>query len=260
MKAKKTIYALFLLLTCQNLVHAGEGNCEDLRKKINAGIEISDAEKRKFIDDISGMVNQNLSCAKNLMGRIYYNGFIVAQDKDKAHAIFYDLSKDGYPPSLYNLAYYFISENKGDPSPNMDLLHGLMIKYSGDPVWGYISANARELGWEYLAAIEKTNVDKKLLSDLKEQHKAITEKNINELAEAVKNRTKEVKGQSDAIMAVIAIGLAVNAISRSGILNQNNLSNRNNLPASFYTDTANPRYYQFMPTANPGLLYGVPIY
>lgn len=262
MKVSITAFCIFAAFLFPSSSYGGESNCDQLKKTINSKEHLNLELKSKFFDNLNSLIQQNENCAKNLLGRIYFEGVLIPQDKEKAQGIFYDLAEKEYPPGFYNLAYFFITENKGDPAVNMDLLHGLMIKYSGDADWGYLSANSRELGWDYLRKLEKTSLNKDLLLELKEQHKNITEKNINELAEAVKNRTKEIKGQSDAIMAVLAIGTAAIAISRSGLLaSQGAGYGSSRLPTTMYLPSgSNPRFYQFMPTANPGILYGVPIY
>jgi hypothetical protein len=261
MNVRSAFSLILAILLFPAFSYGAESDCDTLKRVINSKEVISPESKKELFERLSFLIQKNENCAKNLLGRVYFEGVIIPQNKEKAQGIFYDLSEKDYPPALYNLAYFFINENKGDPVVNMDLLHGLMIKYSGDADWGYISANSRELGWDYLAKLEQSNISKEVLIDLKEQHKNITEKNINELAEAVKSRTKEVKSQSDSIMAVIAVGAAAVAITRTGMLAQGAGYTSNRLPVTMYLPSgSNPRFYQFMPTANSGILYGVPIY
>jgi hypothetical protein len=261
MRFKLIVAFLWFALGNMGAAHAAESDCDGLRKIVNQKNNLDESSKKAFFFEIDLLIKKDENCAKNLLGRMYFEGYLVPADKQKAHGIFYDLTLKNYPPSFYNLAYFFISENKGEPEINLNLLHGLMIKYSGDPEWGYISANSRELGWDYINQLEKSPSDKRLIEELKEQHRGVTENNVNQLAEAVKKRTRDVKSQSDTIMAVIAIGGAAVAISRSGILAPRG-NYQSNLPTSMYLPSGapNPRFYQFMPTANPGLLYGVPIY
>lgn len=261
MKFSAATLLVFLNFVFSALSYGGESDCDQLRKIVNSREVLSSEAKKELFINLNHLIQKDEYCAKNLLGRVYFEGLIVPQSKEKAQGIFYDLSEKNYPPAFYNLAYFFITENKGDPAVNMDLLHGLIIKYSGDADWGYISASSRELGWDYLSKLEQSNISREALIELKEQHKGITEKNINELAEAVKNRTKEVKSQSDAIMAVVAVGAAAVAITRTGILAQGAGYTSNRLPTTMYLPSgSNPRFYQFMPTANSGILYGVPIY
>lgn len=262
MKFSAATLLIFLNFAFPVLSYGGESDCDPLKKIVNSRKDLSAEEKKEFFSKVNFLIQQDENCAKNLLGRIYFEGAMVPQDKEKAQAIFYDLAEKEYPPGFYNLAYFFIAQNKGDPAVNMDLLHGLMIKYSGDVEWGYISANSRELGWDYLRKLEGTSLNAGVLLQLQEQHKSIAERNINELAEAVKSRTKEIKDQSDSIMAVLAIGAAAVAISRSGLLaGQGSGYGSSRLPTTMYLPSgSNPRFYQFMPTANPGILYGVPIY
>lgn len=262
MKVSTATFLMLILFMISMPSHSVESDCVELKKVVNTKEVLTIETKKEFFEKLNSLIQKKENCAKNLLGRIYFEGLLVPQDKEKAQGIFYDLAENEYPPGFYNLAYFFVTQNKGDPAVNMNLLHGLMIKYSGDVEWGYISANSRELGWDYLRKLEEVSFNKETLLELHEQHKSITEKNINELAEAVKNRTKEIKSQSDAIMAVVAIGTAAVAISRSGILaGQGAGYGSNRLPSTMYLPSgSNPRFYQFMPTANPGILYGVPIY
>ena len=257
-----SIFFLFLACLYPVASHGKETDCDSLKKVLNAKEIVGIDEKKVFFEKLNSLILNNENCAKNLLGRIYFEGGIVSQNKDKAQGIFYDLAEKEYPPGLYNLAYFFITQSKGDPAVNMDLLHGLMIKYSGDADWGYISANSRELGWDYLNKLEQSDIGREKLFELKAQHKSISEKNINELAEAVKSRAREVRSQSDAIMAVVAVGAAAAAITRSGLLAPSGGGySSSRLPTTMYLPSgSNPRFYQFMPTSNPGILYGVPIY
>lgn len=262
MKFSAATIFIFLNFVFSALSYGGESDCDQLKRIVNSREVLSSEAKKELFANLNHLIQKNENCAKNLLGRIYFEGVIVPQNKERAQGIFYDLAEREYPPGFYNLAFFFVVENKGDPAVNMDLLHGLMVKYSGDVGWGYISANSRELGWDYLKKLEGASIDADVLRELQEQHKSVTEKNINELAETVKNRTKEIKNQSDAIMAVLAIGAAAVAISRSGVLaSQGAGYGSSRLPTTMYLPSGpNPRFYQFMPTANPGILYGVPIY
>ena len=221
------------------------------------------AEKKTLFSDLNLLIQNDSLCAKNILGKIYYEGRLISKDVDKAHGIFFDLAEKSYPPAMYNLALLSIHERKATPEDNLKFLHGLMIKYSGDDAWGYISSNSRELGFDYLDSLKNTEFIKPSdLEVLNRLHADMASRSANHLADRVKNRTAETRKRSDAIAEVLLIAGAAymvgNAVANSSMMTGGNVYRA--APSNPVGVFAPPRAYLVMPTANPSILYGVPIY
>jgi hypothetical protein len=164
---------------------------------------------------------------------------------------------------MYNLALLSIHERKAKPEENLKFVHGLMIKYAGDDVWGHISASSRELGFDYLDSLKGTEIVQEAeLERLKSIHADMASKSANHLADIVKNRSTETRKRSDAIAEVLLIAGAAymvgNAVANSSMLSSGNAYRA--APSNPFNVFAPPRAYQLMPTGNPNILYGVPIF
>jgi hypothetical protein len=226
---------------------ASDSDCESLKNNFNSGV--SPTETKSFLSILERLINSDNMCAKNLLGRIYYTGKLLDQDLEKGYAIFYDLARKGYPPALYNIAFVAIKEKREDPEAIIELLHGLMINYLGDQEWGYISANSRELAWDYLEKI-KYDINPDRHRNLYERHRQISSEATLKLANAVKARTQEVREQSDAIVGLLAIGAASYAVGQR-------LANINR-PTYIYSNQFSPRNFTVIQTGNPNVLYFLP--
>lgn len=252
---------VFFALTF-SAARANESDCGNIKKNISSQA-IKQDEKKNIFNELNHLINNDSLCAKNILGRIYYEGNIVPKDVNKAHGIFFDLAEKSYPPAMYNLALLSIHERKAKPEENLKFLHGLMIKYAGDDVWGYISASSRELGFDYLDSLKGTEIIKDAeLEELKRVHADMASKSANHLADIVKNRSIETRNRSDAIAEVLLIAGAAymvgNAVANSSMLSSGNSYRA--APSNPFNVFAPPRAYQLMPTGNPNILYGVPIF
>jgi hypothetical protein len=226
---------------------ASETECESLKNKFNSGIP--PIETKSFLTTLERLISFDNMCAKNLLGRIYYTGNPLNQDTEKGYAIFYDLARKGYPPALYNIAYIAIKEKRESPEAIIELLHGIMINYLGDRDWGYISANSRELAWDYLNEI-KNDTNPEIYKILYERHRQISSESTLKLANAVRARTQEVREQSDAIVGLLAIGAASYAVGqRLATINR---------PTYIYSNQFLPRNFTVIQTGNPNILYFLP--
>lgn len=256
------ITTLLSLALTLSIASANESDCAAIKKAISSQ-SIKQDEKKNIFNELNLLIKNNSSCAKNLLGRIYYEGNIVTKDVDKAHGIFFDLAEKSYPPAMYNLALLSIHERKAKPQDNLKFLHGLMIKYSGDDDWGFISANSRELGFDYLDSLNNTEIIQPTELDvLRKLHTDMASKSANQLADVVRNRSIETRNRSDAIAEVLLIAGAAymvgNAVANSSMLSGGNAYRA--APSNPFNVFAPPRAYQLMPTGNPNILYGVPIF
>jgi len=238
-----------LLFNTSDVYAWGEESCASVKKRLTTEHQTGTG-KRDILRDVDNLIRQNEPCAKNILGRIYYDGIYLPQDKEKARAIFYDLAQQRYPPATFNLAYFAIKERQETPMAIIGLLHGLMLQYLGDREWGYISASSRDLVWGYLDELSAVKFDPTELDILRDQHRILAANSTHQLAEAVKARTADLRTQSDAIMGLITLGLAANAISRSGGISR---------PFPLPTTTGfSPRLYTVVPTGSPNVLYLIP--
>lgn len=256
------ISSLVFFALALSAVRANESDCANIKKTISSQ-SIKHDEKKNIFDELNLLIKNDSSCAKNILGRIYYEGHLISKDVNKAHGIFFDLAEKSYPPAMYNLVLLSIHERKAKPEENLKFLHGLMIKFAGDDVWGYISANSRELGFDYLDSLQGSEIIKPTeLEALKSVHADMASKSANHLADIVKNRSIETRNRSDAIAEVLLIAGAAymvgNAVANSSLLSSSNSYRA--APSNPFNVFAPPRAYQLMPTANPSILYGVPIF
>jgi TPR repeat protein len=107
-------FILYFLLVLPFAANAQESNCVALKDAIYA--LNGDKEKLKpHIENLSKLVSNDDKCAKNLVGRMYSEGYYFPRDSERSYAIFYELSNAGYAPAQYNLAY--VLAEKKDVKP-----------------------------------------------------------------------------------------------------------------------------------------------
>jgi hypothetical protein len=246
------IKALMLLhLLSGAVAKAAEAECEPLKDKLLASSKLSPRDRSISLVDLEQLILKGEDCAKNLLGRIYYEGGTLPKDVNKAHEIFYDLSLKGYPPATFNLAYLSIKESRESPENIVGLLQGLMIKFSGDRQWGHISASSRELAWDYLDEIKHSgNTDISKITELRIKHQRLSTDTTAQLANAVQSRTDDLRGQADAIVGLLSIGLAANAIGQRAAIASR--------PTTFSSPAFTPRLYSVTPTGSSNILYLIP--
>lgn len=207
------ITALVLFIG-QTPSEASEPACDRLSSAYTERAALTLEQRESLVANLKKEVLLGGLCAKNLLGRVLYDGDIIARDLDRAHAIFYDLSEQSYPPAMYNLAYLSVSEFKDSPSQVLAFIHGLMIRFSSDPKWVRISANARELGYEYIDLLQKrgkvSDSEKDALFSL---HQQIATRNVSELAQAILTRDRAVRDFNQGVTNVLSIAVAIYSIA-----------------------------------------------
>jgi hypothetical protein len=235
-------------------VNAAEKDCESIKRRVSSA---SSGDRASVLKELEPLLRKEEPCAKNLLGRLHFEGKIIEKNHEKAHAIFFDLSQRGYPPAMYNLAYFFIQKKDTPPDEIITFLHGLIAQFSGHSEWGYIAANSRELGWDYLESIMVSGRNDEKILALRERHKIVSERATNQLAESVKAKSHAVREQSGTIIAVISAGVMISSVV--GAAGNSALPARSitsNSPSSF---ASSPRLYQLIPTGNSNVLYTLPL-
>jgi hypothetical protein len=246
--------AIWLLILGGVNVNAAEKNCDGIKRRV---FSASPADSATVLKELEPLLRKEEPCAKNFLGRLHFEGKIIEKDHEKAHAIFFDLSQRGYPPAMYNLAYFFIQKKDTPPDEIITFLHGLIAQFSGHSEWGYIAANSRELGWDYLESIMVSERNDEMILALRERHKIVSERATDQLAESVKAKSHAVREQSGTIIAVISAGVMISSVV--GAAGNSALPARSitsNSPSSF---ASSPRLYQLIPTGNSNVLYTLPL-
>lgn len=243
-----------LLLSGAAACIANETACENVKINIQKQINPSAADALLVLKDLERLILNNEYCAKNILGKLYYGGIYLIRNIDRAHEIFYDLTQRGYPPAAFNLAYFTIQEKKESPELIINFLDGLMVNYLGDRQWGYISAGARDLAGDYLDELNaSSDFSQNQINIMRKQHQKLSAETTSHLAEMVKARTSEIRGQSDAIVGILALGMAASTISQRNILTRQ--------PAfrpSFQSQPFSPRLFTVVPLGSPNLIYLIP--
>lgn len=191
---------------------AQDNSCADLTSNPALAKTASSTDKSTFLKLLNERVSANDLCAKNLLGRLYYTGQILGQDHKKAQLIFGDVSEQGFPPGLYNLAYVESKNPDAEQLILISLIGGIMIKYLGDDSWGSVSAKARELGFDYCTTTVVSSNSVEVKSACTEFMKNARLGAIH-LAEKVNATSESYRSAGGTIMAVISLGMAVSAIS-----------------------------------------------
>mgnify|MGYP002152378157 CR=1 FL=1 len=191
---------------------AQDHSCTDLTNSAALAEVATSSEKSAFLQLLNDRIAANDLCAKNLLGRLYYTGQLLGQDQKKAQLIFRDVSEQGFPPGLYNLAYVETRNPDAEKLILISLIGGIMIKYLGDDSWGSVSAKARELGFDYCTKIIKSSSSVGEKSACTEFMKNARLGAIH-LANQVHATSESYRSAGQTIMAVISLGMAVSAIS-----------------------------------------------
>lgn len=245
LKAFSAAVALLLLSTTAS---ATDSQCAAL-KELAARQTITDAEKSRFIEDLRRLVSADNLCSKNLFGRLTYQGKFLPKDIERAYAVFLDVANKGYPPAMYNLAYFYIEQKTLPPEGVLDLLKGMMVRFAGDPKWGTISADARELGWEYLDTLLMKEPSSRHLRSLERDFAEISNATVLQAAQIAIDTRNSYHAAGNVIIGIMALGAAASMAS-------NALSARAPVYSSTYTlPPPSPKYFSLMSTPTPGVFY-----
>jgi hypothetical protein len=199
---------LFLcLIGVYQSVLAKDSDCDALK---NAVFSDRVPDKNWVASTIEREISRDLKCAKNLLGRMYAEGRVFDVDKDRSYAIFYDLSQAGYPPAQYNLAYLMSERSDVKPQVVLGYLQGFISLYIADEKYGYLVPKATDLGRVYLDKLKYGSLEVEGLRD--DFESVVRRANTNAAIDLVR-KTKERRGTEDAIVGVLALGMALSEVS-----------------------------------------------
>lgn len=175
------------------------------------------------LDDFKKGVDTNDLCYKNLMGVLLYEGLYFPKDIPRAESIFFDLSNKGNPEAQFNFAWAMSKKDDQNPTDVINLVLGIHYKYISDKKNNHLSSKARDLGRFYLAELPN-KIYHCSLDDCKYPISKITASAVIELkgtfedaikistlrhVDAIEKRSAEIKENTDNLVAVFSIGLAV---------------------------------------------------
>ncbi|MBM3758566.1 MAG: sel1 repeat family protein [Acidobacteria bacterium] len=185
--------------------------CDELRSLFAQDtVAGSDALNR-----LDSLVKQDDLCAKNLLGKLYFEGKHISRDIERAHAIFYDLAERNYPPAKFNLAFKLSLDALIEPTVVLALVQELFASHQGSDEYGRLANNARDLGRSYIANLvsKAEGSDAPRIRALSDGYEDFIRLSTQESAAKAIERTREVHSTSDSIAAVVSLGLAVSSVA-----------------------------------------------
>lgn len=241
------ICILVSLISLPIAVRAESYECEQLNTKLK-NIPLSDKQISEVLLDLSSAVEGGDVCAKNILGRLLYQGSLIAHDPQRATAIFSDLSNKGFPPSQFNLAFVLTQNPAQDPEPVVRLLQGIYIKHIDDRKYAYLALKAKELGRNYIGSLTGER-NEKLLDEFESSIREATIKT----AIRIRQRTTDRENRENTIVGLIMLGVAVNQVA-SGIAASTNYTS-NSVPSVL--NLPRPNLYSVYPMGQ-NYLYMIP--
>jgi hypothetical protein len=206
------LIALVALSIFSTLSHAND--CESMKSDVNK-LDKSSLNLKSTIEKIESAALKGNFCAKNIIGRIFYEGKIVEKDKNRAKAIFTDLTNLGYAPSSFNLAFALSEEDV----PNLDLISNLLIgiysNYITDKANSALASKARDFGYDYFANI-KSEDGEKIKTQFEESIKFA---NLDGGA-TLRRQHAEIKRKEEVIVSILMMGMAIKSASNMGKASQ----------------------------------------
>lgn len=256
---KKLFYISLVLISFS--AFANERQCEILKETLSKPIE-NEADRQFNLTQLDMEIKSGSNCAKNLLGRLSFEGTNVPKDSEKAYAIFYDLSKANYPPAQYNFAYALSQKEGVEPQVVIDYLKGVIAGVADKEEYQYLIPKAVNVGDRYLnTQVDSKKYDVKSLST--DFNKFVADYYVQSGNQIIAN-TKRSRANADAFVGIFSLGLAASMIgstarvagaaTRSG----GNPFYINGTPLSALTPS--PRFYQMYSPAPGQGLYAVPIY
>lgn len=246
-------------------------SCDSLRGEFMAASRPSSAA----FSSLSVLVKEDDLCAKNLVGRLYYEGRHFSKDLERAHSIFYELSERNYPPAQFNLAYKLSNDEEVDPRVVVSLLQGIVVSYVGTNDYGKLASNARELGRQYLekiaancgtsdACLKKTGYTTVDIQLLQNEFENAVKSATHSVALDTVQRSREQKASVDAFVGMLSLGMAAYSVGQNLALRASNAANAANAAATAQSNALNianqmrPRWYSVTPVGG-NMLYMIPL-
>ena len=202
------VFKLSLLLTA--LTSAGlcfADACDDMKAEVN-NLTKSSTNLNASISKIESKALNGDNCAKNIIGRLFYEGKIVGKDRARAKAIFADLTNLGYAPSSFNLAFAISEED----NPNLELISNLLVgiysKFITDKENSAIASKARDFGYDFFASMNsETGRNAKLQFE-----ESIKFANLDGGA-TLRRQSAEMKQKEEAVVSILMMGMAIKGAS-----------------------------------------------
>lgn len=243
----RAAFIAFLFVTSIDISRASDADCDDLKSVYGDVVAKKKGDRRgQFVESLASAVRDDRLCAKNLYGRALVEGVVFEKNLMKAYSVFMDLSDRGYPPAMYNVAFISMEERLNSPEVIFSILHGLIIKYSGDDEWGFLAADARELGWDFLAKIELEG--HRDFRGLQEKHREVSSLGVVQTAQLM----ARLKARADEVSRVFASVLFLGAMVH-GSASVGGYSAQPVVPIAPYQ----PQYYT-VHSYGPNYLYVIP--
>jgi hypothetical protein len=158
-------------------------DCYQLEQTLTYKKKFTELERQRLLSTVNALVDRSDICAKNILGKLLYDGELVEKDVDRAYTIFYDLASQSLPSASYNLAYLKAHDNKTVPEELMAFIDGLVLIYSQQDRFGKLAANARELGWDYLDVLARNGMPDERLGELRDKHQFVAQLTTNQLVD-----------------------------------------------------------------------------
>jgi hypothetical protein len=188
-----------------NICYADD--CEVMKSEANK-LNKSSLNLKTSIARIETTALNGNFCAKNIIGRFFYEGRIIEKDRNRAKAIFADLTNSGYAPSSFNLAFA-LSE---DDAPNLELISNLLIgiysTYITDKANSQLASKARDFGYDYFASLQSED-GLKIKAQFEESIKFA---NLDGGA-TMRRQSAEMKQREEEIVSILMIGMAIKSAS-----------------------------------------------
>jgi len=254
MKTVHSLLALWLACLSTGQALANEKACTSLKEFFQKKQTADEQLKTAFVE-LEGQIKADAKCAKNLLGRIYFEGVNAPRDHERAHAIFYDLADKGYPPAQFNLAFVLARKPNVEPEAILALLQGIVLNYTGTSEYGYLALKARDLGREYLQQASQATREK-----LTAPFETIVREATTSAAVKIRQATIERIQTENMIVGILTIGTyASMAASRAAAIGSAQAASRASAAAAAQTRfiTIQPRFYSVYP-AGGNFLYMIP--
>ena len=239
------LIAIFFISIHTSAAYGDE--CVNLRDYFQTAINGAAQNLDKF-KDLKSLADQDNLCAKNLIGRLNFEGTFIPQNIEVSKDIFIELSNRAYPPAIFNLAYVLSKDSSVPPEQVLNLLVGIYATYIYTKEYSYLATKSVEFGRAYI-------------DEFPEKKKAILSVNFeNSITSSAMNSYAKLKNDLDRsqeimnfLAGIVLAGWAVNTIAKSLAV-----------PGTGYTYPAqqmqNPTtLYQIVPTGNSNTLYMLPL-
>ena len=244
---KNPIRACLIAYLSLSMAVASAASCDDLRNYFQKP-NLENPETKERLVQLRDMVNSDDFCAKNLFGRLEYQGIFVQKDIENAKNIFTDLSNRDYPPAMFNLAYVQSQEKSSNPEITLGLLTGIYATNVDSKEYADLAKKSMEYGRSYIETLPeppRTRLGQSFESALSAANVAAREKRV----ERIRKSDEVTMGFLGAVLG-IGLGFMVGAKLAAG-------SGARAAATSVSTPSA-PPVYTVIPSGYPGSYIVVP--